>query len=211
MRVTAYTRTDTTMKVQMRLFVLLLFAARAATQLQCGTYAQTEQAMRICFELETQTRTFCVAKGEGPATEQRFAALATSADRAIVIEYATLANAAGMFGAQAQTCIDLWRRARCAIAFPLAGQSKVCAATCQRLVDAKCDARFFHLDACVFPDTSAACADVSTGAACVVAQQQEAEPLPTPVLPAPRQPSRSGAAQLLPAATLAITVMTAFI
>jgi hypothetical protein len=194
----------------MRLFVLLLFAWTGTAQLQCGTYAQTEQAMRICFELETQTRPFCVSKGEGPATEQRFAALATSADRSIVIEYAALANAAGMFGAQAQTCIDLWRRARCAIAFPLADQGKVCAATCQRLVDAKCDARFFHLDACVFPNTAGDCADVSTGAACAVAQQ-EAQPLPTPALPVPRRPSRSGTAQLLPAMGLLVSAMVWFI
>jgi hypothetical protein len=193
--------------IKMLLLVLpLLFGAKA--QLQCGTYAQTDQLMRICFELETQSRSFCVANTQRSSTE-RFAASVTAADRAIVIEYSALANAAGMFGTQAQTCIDLWRRARCAAAFPLTSDASVCESTCARLDD--CHAQFFHLDACVFPDKSPDCVDVTTNSECVVLAS--APPLPVRPQPgAPRSPARgaarSAAQRLAPGMLAALFLFT---
>jgi hypothetical protein len=186
---------------------LLLTALFIGTdaQLQCGTYAQTDQMMRICFELETQSRSFCVANTQQSSGE-RFAASVTAADRSIVIEYSALANAAGMFGTQAQTCIDLWRQARCAAAFPLKSDASVCASTCARLDD--CHAQFFHLDACVFPDQSPDCVDVTTGAECVVAPSSAQVSQPRVVQSPPRAPTRSSATQLVPSMFLALVFFT---
>jgi hypothetical protein len=174
-------------------FLLLVSLADAIVDLQCGTYAQTEQMMRICFELETQNGTFCVANTQGLSGDQRFAASATAADRSIVIEYAALANAAGMFGAKAQTCIDLWRRARCAIAFPLSSDAVICGATCDRLTRAACNDKFFHLDACQFPDTRAGCVDISTETSCVISKASIPD---QPTARPPRRSPRSAAAAL---------------
>ena len=180
------------MRVRLSLSLSLFFvcaaaAAASATELQCGRVSQLEASPRACFELESFTgASICVAH-TNRAQAASFSPAAIALDRTIVIEYATLANAASMFGAHSQVCIDHWRRARCAAAFPLSASARICASTCARLVDSGCHEQFFQLDACTQPDTSADCIDLSSESRCSPDDIAKA-PAPAPAAIVPAKP-----------------------
>lgn len=134
------------------MIVLLLSIFSFATSKQCGSFGESgEERLRACYELEGAAR-FCVNGTES------FWPLVIAQDRQIVRQFAELATLPGI---DVPVCLNHWRRAKCAEAFPLSENSGVCRSTCQKLTAARCS-RQFVVPGCSKPSLLATCRDMTS-------------------------------------------------
>lgn len=146
------------------MFILCFLLLSVVTAKLCGRFDEsTDERLRACYELETAPL-FCVNSNE------TFWSAVIAQDRQIVRQFAELAALPGI---GVPVCLNHWRRARCADAFPLGDRASVCRSTCQKLSAAACGAAF-SVGGCKKPNALPTCKDMtSIASVCAAATTDE--------------------------------------
>lgn len=148
--------------------MIILFLGLVFAQPQCTMIVEP---LRMCVE----------AVGKLMCTSD----LASRLDTSLVNEFTAVSGlAVSVLGAKAQTCFELWRRARCKELFVGPG---VCASLCRDLSASGCLQSLFPVAGCANQQTQAACSDIFSGQ-CALHAGETIQPTPRPTTTTPTQP-----------------------
>lgn len=151
------------------MFVFCVLLSAVVTAKLCGRFDESvDERLRACYELETAPL-FCVNSNE------TFWSAVIAQDRQIVRQFAELAALPGI---GVPVCLNHWRRARCADAFPLGERAAVCRSTCQKLSAAGCG-NAFSVEGCKKASAVPTCKDMtSIGSVCAATDETTPTGLP---------------------------------